>query len=60
MPSGGCSGAASRRALELLGLDPEDRTLVERVRGYRRGRCLLRAIASTGAASAATRRSLSP
>src|SRR4051794_26262589 len=34
----------ARRALELLGLDPEDRALVERVRSYRRGRCLLRDI----------------
>src|SRR5919202_5540748 len=36
--------AEARRALELLGLDPEDRSLVERLRGYRRGRCLLRDI----------------
>ena len=36
--------AEARRALELLGLDPEDRVLVERVRGYRRGRCLFRDI----------------
>ena len=34
----------ARRALELLGLDPDDRAMVERVRGYRRGRCLLRDI----------------
>src|SRR3954454_1665492 len=34
----------ARRALELLGLDADDRSLVERVRGYRRGRCLLRDI----------------
>jgi hypothetical protein len=34
----------ARRALELLGLDAEDRSLVERVRGYRRGRCLMRDI----------------
>jgi hypothetical protein len=34
----------ARRALELLGLDPEDRALVERVRGYRKGRCLMRDI----------------
>jgi DNA helicase HerA-like ATPase len=34
----------ARRALELLGLDPEDRVLVERIRAYRRGRCLLRDI----------------
>jgi AAA-like domain len=38
------TAAEARRALELLGLDPEDRTLVERVRGYRRGRCLMRDI----------------
>ena len=36
--------AEARRALELLGLDPDDRALVERVRGYRKGRCLLRDI----------------
>ena len=36
--------AEARRALQLLGLDPEDRALVERVRGYRRGRCLMRDI----------------
>jgi hypothetical protein len=34
----------ARRALELLGLDPDDRVLVERVRGYRKGRCLIRGI----------------
>jgi len=34
----------ARRALELLGLDPGDRALVERLRGYRKGRCLLRDI----------------
>jgi hypothetical protein len=38
------TAAEARRALELLGLDPEDRSLVERVRGYRRGRCLMRDI----------------
>jgi AAA-like domain len=38
------TAAEARRALELLGLDPDDRTLVERVRGYRRGRCLIRDI----------------
>ena len=38
------TAAEARRALELLGLDPEDRALVERVRGYRRGRCLMRDI----------------
>jgi hypothetical protein len=38
------TAAEARRALELLGLDPDDRALVERVRGYRRGRCLLRDI----------------
>ena len=36
--------AEARRALELLGLDAGDRALVERLRGYRRGRCLLRDI----------------
>jgi hypothetical protein len=36
--------AEARRALELLGLDPEDRAMVERVRAYRRGRCLMRDI----------------
>lgn len=36
--------AEARRALQLLGLDPEDRGLVERVRAYRRGRCLMRDI----------------
>ena len=36
--------AEARHALQLLGLDPEDRALVERVRGYRRGRCLMRDI----------------
>jgi AAA-like domain len=34
----------ARSALELLGLDPEDRALVERLRGHRRGRCLMRDI----------------
>jgi len=34
----------AKRALELLGLDPDDRALVERVRGYRKGRCLIRDI----------------
>ena len=38
------TAAEARRALELLGLDPEDRALVERVRGYRKGRCLMRDI----------------
>ncbi len=38
------TAAEARRALELLGLDPDDRVLVERVRSYRRGRCLLRDI----------------
>jgi hypothetical protein len=36
--------AEARRALELLGLDPDDRGLVDRIRGYRAGRCLLRDI----------------
>ena len=38
------SSAEARRALELLGLDADDRALVERVRGYRKGRCLMRDI----------------
>jgi hypothetical protein len=38
------TAAEARRALELLGLDPDDRVLVERVRGYRKGRCLMRDI----------------
>ena len=38
------TAAEARRALELLGLDPEDRALVERLRGYRKGRCLMRDI----------------
>jgi hypothetical protein len=38
------TAAEARRALELLGLDPDDRALVERIRGYRRGRCLWRDI----------------
>jgi hypothetical protein len=38
------TAAEARRALELLGLDPEDRAMVERVRAYRRGRCLMRDI----------------
>jgi len=38
------TAAEARRALELLGLDASDRGLVERLRGYRRGRCLMRDI----------------
>jgi hypothetical protein len=38
------TAAEARRALELLGLDPEDRAMVERLRSYRRGRCLMRDI----------------
>jgi hypothetical protein len=38
------TAAEARRALELLGLDPEDRAMVERLRAYRRGRCLMRDI----------------
>jgi hypothetical protein len=38
------TAAEARRALELLGLDREDRALVERIRSYRRGRCLMRDI----------------
>jgi DNA helicase HerA-like ATPase len=34
----------ARRALELLGLDPDDRALIAKVRGYRKGRCLIRDI----------------
>jgi AAA-like domain len=34
----------AKRALELLGLDPDDRQLVERLRAYRKGRCLMRDI----------------
>ena len=34
----------AERALTLLGLDPGDRELVQRLRSYRRGRCLLRDI----------------
>ena len=36
------SDAEAGRALELLGLDADDRTLVARVRGYRKGLCLMR------------------
>lgn len=36
------SDAESARALRLLGLDPDDQALVARVRGLRRGRCLMR------------------
>lgn len=32
----------AQRALELIGLDPNDRGLVERVQRYRRGMCLMR------------------
>jgi AAA-like domain len=32
----------AERALALLGLDPHDRQLVQRLRSYRRGRCLMR------------------
>jgi hypothetical protein len=34
----------AKRGLEILGMDHEDRGLIERVRGYRRGRCLMRDI----------------
>lgn len=34
----------AKTALELLSLDPEDEVLVERVRSYRRGMCLMRDI----------------
>ncbi len=36
------SDTEAARALALLGLDPEDQALIARVRGYRRGRCLMR------------------
>jgi len=36
--------AEAQRALRLLGLDPEDRALVERIRSFRKGRCLMRDI----------------
>jgi hypothetical protein len=36
------SDAEARRALELLGLDPEDRAMVSRLREFRQGRCLMR------------------
>jgi hypothetical protein len=36
------SDREARRALELLGLDPADATLVARVKEFRRGRCLMR------------------
>src|SRR5690606_28904912 len=36
------SDAEAACALQLLGLDPDDPALIARVRGYRRGRCLMR------------------
>ncbi|MDO8213910.1 ATP-binding protein [Conexibacter sp. CPCC 206217] len=36
------SDAEAKQGLQLLGLDPDDRGLVARVRSYRRGLCLLR------------------
>lgn len=36
------SDAEARRALALLGLDPDDPARVEALRGFRRGRCLVR------------------
>lgn len=36
------SDAEAARALQLLGLDPNDAALIARLRGYRRGRCLIR------------------
>lgn len=36
------SDAEAKRALELIGLDPADRGLLARLRGYRKGRCLMR------------------
>jgi hypothetical protein len=36
------SDAEAARALAQIGLDPADRALLARLRGYRRGRCLMR------------------
>jgi DNA helicase HerA-like ATPase len=36
------TAAEAERALALLGLDPNDHQLVQRLRSYRRGRCLMR------------------
>ncbi|MEV4419372.1 ATP-binding protein [Patulibacter sp. NPDC049589] len=36
------SDAEAGRALQLIGLDPQDQALVARVREYRKGRCLMR------------------
>jgi len=36
------SDAEAKRAVELIGLDPADRGLIARLRGYRKGRCLMR------------------
>lgn len=36
------SDAEAQRALSQIGLDPDDRGLVARLRGYRHGRCLMR------------------
>lgn len=36
------SDAEASRALQLLGLDPDDQALVARVRAFRQGRCLMR------------------
>lgn len=36
------SEAEAKRAVELIGLDPEDPSLVAQVRGYERGLCLMR------------------
>jgi hypothetical protein len=36
------SDAEAQRALTQLALDPDDRALVARLRGYRKGRCLMR------------------
>jgi hypothetical protein len=38
------TAAEARRGLSLLGLDPDDQALVERLRSYRTGRCLMRDI----------------
>ena len=36
------TAAEARRGLDLLGLDTDDDALVQRVHGFRRGRCLMR------------------
>jgi hypothetical protein len=44
------TAAEARRGLALLGLDPDDQELVERLRSYRSGRCLMRDIDDRAAA----------